>query len=1278
MLVLVFLSNFKEWEVNKVDFVKVDSTVVAVFQLKQDPGLEAEAQALKAFKNSIFNDPSSALLDWNDTNHHCNWSGIACDPLSGNVVSVALVDKQLAGEISPFLGNLTYLQVLDLTLNSFTGRIPPQLGSCSQLTQLILYANSLSGSIPAELGNLKNLQSMDLGDNFLNGSIPESLCNCTALIELGFINNNLTGTIPLDIGNLVNLQLFVAFGNKLEGSIPASIGKLKELQAFDLSVNQLTGKVPPEIGNMSNLEILQLHVNLLSGEIPPELGYCRKLVRLNIFSNHFTGSIPSELGNLVNLEVLRLYKNKLDSTIPNSLFQLKSLTHLGLSENELVGTISSEIGSLRSLEVLTLHSNNFSGEIPSSITQLSNLSYLSIGFNSFTGPLPTDIGLLYNLMNLTANDNLLEGSIPSSIINCTRLLVITLTRNRISGKIPQGFGQLSNLTYMSLGNNRISGNIPDDLFNCSQLEVLDLSQNNLNGPVPRELSKLTVLQGLSLNDNELDGVIPEELSELKQLSELRLQHNNLVGPIPDAISELESLSYLDLSGNKLNGTFPKSLQRLLRLTTLDLSHNHITGYIPGSVIAAMKNMQIYLNVSHNILDGTIPEEIGMLEMVQGIDMSNNNLSGSIPLSLRGCRNLISLDLSGNRISGQVPGEIFPRLSQLVSLNLSRNQLDGALPETLGSLRYLTMVDLSQNKFNGTIPESFANILSLKYLNLSFNLLEGHVPEAGVFKNMTSTSLQGNPALCGTNYLKHCEKKSNGKSFHHFSKKALVILLALGCVLLLIILLSAFYAIRQIIKNRNRRVGNPKLEYPSAITLKRFDAKDIATATNSFSQDNIIGSSTLSTVYKGTLEDGKKIAVKNLNLHQFAAESDKFFYREVNTLGQIRHKNLVKVLGYAWESGSLKALVLEFMENGNLEKIIHDPHTDHPRWPLAERIDALISIANALVYLHSGYDFPIVHCDLKPSNVLLDGKLEAHVSDFGTARILGIHLDDGASISSSSAFEGTIGYLAPAFSCKTSYEKYAVVSYVPEFAYMRKVTTKVDVFSFGIIVMELITKTRPTGLMDKDGLPITLSQLVQQALQQGINRLYEILDPHLKSYDSKKQEALEGLLHLALSCTSPDPDDRPDMEQINKPDPSAGHYATIEGNSGLHEPSQFTNPKLNVVQKQLTSKSKCADLNGTFLSQFKVVQSTTNLSASFRSSGPSTNTFPSKLITASYIKIKKSASFFSLLFGTSQEQITSSTDQCDYQDCIFQTINVFLNFRLVFLRWDTGEQLFFNL
>ncbi|GMP73900.1 hypothetical protein CsSME_00031491 [Camellia sinensis var. sinensis] len=486
----------------------------------------------------------------------------------------------------------------------------------------------------------------------------------------------------------------------------------------------------------------------------------------------------------------------------------------------------------------------------------------------------------------------------------------------------------------------------------------------------------------------------------------------------------------------LNGSIPKGMAQLSRLTSLDLSQNHLTGLIPGSVIASMKNMQIYLNFSYNFLAGTIPDELGKLEMVQAIDISNNNLSGNIPESLEGCRNLFYLDLSGNKLGGPIP-------------------------------------------------------------------------ESGIFKNINASSLEGNQALCGTtSFLSPCSTKNYG-----LSKKTILILAVLGSVsvlLFLVLVLCIFNRYTKKEKPEGAEYSEP--EYASAVSLERFDQKDLEQATDFFSEDNVIGASSLSTVYKGGLEDGQTIAVKKLNLQQFPAESDKCFYNEIKTLSQLRHRNLVKILGYAWESRKLKALVLEYMENGNLESIIHDPCTDHSRWTLSHRIDTLVSVASGLVYLHSGYDFPIVHCDLKPSNILLDEKWEAHVSDFGTARMLGVHLQDGSSLSSST-FQGTIGYIAP------------------EFAYMRKVTTKVDVFSFGIIVMELLTKRRPTGLTQEDGLSITLPQLVERALANGINRLLHVVDPLLASQVSKEQEMVEAILKLALSCTCTAPEDRPDMDEI---------------------------------------------------------------------------------------------------------------------------------------------------
>ncbi|KAI4347996.1 hypothetical protein L6164_008761 [Bauhinia variegata] len=189
-----------------------------------EPSSELEVEALKAVKNSITNDPNGALADWVDTLHHCNWSGIVCDPSSNHVIEIALAGQQLEGKISPFLANISTLQVLDLSSNSFNGLIPPQLSLGLRLSEIYLVENSLSGPIPPELGNMKNLKYLDVGSNLLNGSLPDSIFNCTSLLGIAFNSNNLAGKIP-KIGNLDNLIQIAGYGNNFIGPIPTSIGE---------------------------------------------------------------------------------------------------------------------------------------------------------------------------------------------------------------------------------------------------------------------------------------------------------------------------------------------------------------------------------------------------------------------------------------------------------------------------------------------------------------------------------------------------------------------------------------------------------------------------------------------------------------------------------------------------------------------------------------------------------------------------------------------------------------------------------------------------------------------------------------------------------------------------------------------------------------------------------------------------------------------------------------------------------------------------------------------
>ncbi|MQL93411.1 hypothetical protein Taro_026060 [Colocasia esculenta] len=892
---------------------------------------------------------------------------------------------------------------------------------------------------------------------------------------------------PWYCGGLYLLSLDLSL-NAFDGDIPKSLENLAVLLYLNLSFNKLEGPVP-EGGNLEFLEPSSLQGNLgLCGAkthrscedyslLTPR--YCSKkraasghpktemaalwFVLLTLLHT----AMPATPDN-VQLEALMAFKDSITGDPQDALAGWTSSAHHcswpGISCDPSDNSVLS----------IDLPSRGLNGTISPFLGNISTLRHLHLSSNSFRGTLPSQLGNLKKVWSLDLGRNLLRGAIPISICNCTSLMYLSLSFNSLSGSLPPCWGSLYKLQVLDVKYNTFHGPLPNDLLiNCTGLVNLDLGNNKLSGILNPRIGKLTKLEILHLNDNLFSGQIPPDIGNLAHLQELHLERNSIEGVIPVQIFELRQLNVLHLHQNRLTGS--------------------------------------------------IPDAISRLHMLYDINLNNNQLNSSLPQGIKDLENLLFLDVSANMLSGKLPVNIFSKLHLLERLDLSRNKLAGELALGEGLLQRLTYLDLSLNAFDGAIPKSLENLAVLSYLNLSFNKFQGPVPECGIFEHLDPSSLQGNLGLYGAKTHGSCES-GKPKLFPkkaRLSKKTLLLVALSSSLGLLLVLVTAAIITKRCRTRRSSREEckrDIETEIAPVLGLKRFAEKDLEFATNFFSEANVIGKSNLSTVYTGRLADGgKRIAVKRLNLHQFPSETNKCFFMELRTLGILKHRNLVKVAGYAWEPDRLKALVLEFMENGSLENVIHDDVVvlDRSRWKeVSERLRVCISVANGLVYLHTGYDFPIVHCDLKPSNILFDQEWEAHVSDFGAARMLNIHSPSGSSIMSTSfALLGTIGYMAP------------------ELAYLTKVTTKVDVFSFGVVLMEFLTGRRPTEVEGKDGHPPSLPELVAEALAGGVGKVLPVLDRDMELTSSRDVQVAVRLLDLAGTCTQAQVAARPDMSNV---------------------------------------------------------------------------------------------------------------------------------------------------
>ncbi|KAK4487235.1 hypothetical protein RD792_006555 [Penstemon davidsonii] len=981
---------------------------------------------------------------------------------------------------------------------------------------------------------------------------------------LNLFNMSLQGTIAKEIGNLSFLTYVNLRNNSFHGVIPDEIGNLRHLRVLQMAYNQLSGEIPLSFGFLTNLERLILEGNHLTGTIPPSIGNLSNLIWLGLGDNNFQGKIPTGMGLLSNLTHLGLEINKLNGEMPQSIFNLSRLKILSLDGNGLTGKLPFFLnGGLPNLQEFRLSSNRFNGRIPNSISNLTNLKTLDLAGNFFTGIVPITLGNLLNLKYLDLQTNQLTNdlSIPeqdflTSLTKCKRLKVISISNNYITGVLPK-------LTA--------SGNL------STSLEQFLAYTCRISGILPNEIGNMSNLIWLDLGDNEVTGMIPTTFGQLTRLQRLDLSGNKLQGSIPNSFCNLRNMYHARLSGNRISGQLPACIGNLLSLRELYLTNNAFNSNIP-TIFWSNARIQV-INFSNNFFDGPLPREIG-------------NLGG-----------LTVLDLSANQFSGEIP-YTFGLLESLNRLALSNNKLQGPIPESFASLKALQYLDLSHNNLSGKISKFLEMLIDLSYFNVSFNNLSGEIPNGGSFKNFTTDLFKGNNGLCGSSHFnveicKYNTLKSSTKNRYLKYILPLIVAIALTAIIvtIIVIMLRRYHARKSLLSplsplglshervpyyelHARKSLLPPLSNSPLGLTThERVSYYELLRATNNLDEVNLIWRGSLGSVYKGIFSNGMTAAIKVFDLDVQGAL--KSFKIERHILSRIRHRNLVKVIT-SCSNLDFKALVLEYMPNGNLDQWLY---SQNYFLSITQRLGIMIGVASAIEYLHQDYSSPIIHCDLKPSNILLDEDMMARVGDFGIAKLL----RQGQRRAQTKTL-GTFGYMAPgrrrrpgrsqavaqpglknpglrrrtlgrrrprvcrrrpgffnpgrqrsdSFQAGAVGLEGAVVggpcNYdsrrgLDEYGSTGFVSTSVDVYSYGILLMETFTRKKPTDEM-------FLGQLTLRSWVFGslLNGIMEIVDVNLLNVDgenirAKHEMLLTLIIELALECTTDLSKDRLSMKDV---------------------------------------------------------------------------------------------------------------------------------------------------
>ncbi|KAM1242525.1 hypothetical protein ACFX2G_034869 [Malus domestica] len=911
----------------------------------------------------------------------------------------------------------------------------------------------------------------------------------TAMINLSNNLNTPTRVVPWDVNKEPNPCLWT--GVRCNPPTNSSVIQIS-LSGHFLSSSDFL----PLVCRIQSLQILDVSGNHLT-TIPPgfisDCGKLRGLKLLNFSMNNLEGRLPDFVG-FSGLEALDFARNNLKGSIDSELDGLVGLRSLNLSFNHFTGSVPTRLGKSKVLEELELSMNTFDGPIPAELVRYQNLILLDLSENWLSGSVPDGIGELAKLEVLILSSNRLSGRIPQSISNITSLWRFAANSNNFNGSIPDGIAK--HLKNLDLSYNSLSGSIPSDLLSSWNLHTLDLSNNRMEGQIPPVLSPSLVR--LRLGSNFLDGKIPSTANATHQtLTYLEMENNSLIGSIPPELGDYQNLALLNLAQNHLSGALPVELGSLSHLQVLKLQFNNLSGGIPFQ-ITQLPKLSI-LNISWNSLSGSIPPSVSNMQNLTNMNLQGNKLSGSIPASIASMDSLMELQLGENHLSGDIPR--MP-MSLQIALNLSSNLFQGSIPETLSRLSNLEILDLSNNKFSGKIPDFFTGMKTLTQLLLSNNELSGEIPDFGSWV-MVNTS--GNEGV--TNRTKNTLPKSEKKKSY-----AVTIVLA---VVAAVVAFGAVTTVALSLSRQNDRVNDERVQTGEELAVPEVLQGNLLTANGIHrsnivftramevvsDRSNIVLKTRFSTYYKAIMPSGAIYFVKKLNLSDkiFQLGSHERFAKDLEVFGKLSNSNVMNPLAYVLTVDSAY-LFYEFAPKGTLFDALHGISGDDMDW--GSRYSIAVGVAQGLSFLHGCTPSPILLLDLSSRSILLKSLKEPLI---GEAELLKV-TDPSKSTGSLSTIAGSVGYIPP------------------EYAYTMRVTMAGNIYSFGVILLELLTGKAAVS----EGIELAKWVLSNSAQQ---DKRDHILDYSISRTSIAVRSQMLAVLKIALACVSVSPEARPRMKSV---------------------------------------------------------------------------------------------------------------------------------------------------